>query len=98
MEDYARKPVVPVGRINGATESELVEDFSSSDDDDDLRTEYEQEFVEKEMKRYAQCMSQAESVRYSHLFFCFSKYFLLNSHLIFFTNVFFEIYIFMGLQ
>lgn len=67
MEDYSKNPVVPVGRVNGAVETDLFDDFSSSDDEEDvIGTEYEREFVEKEMQRYAECMSQAESVRHSN--------------------------------
>lgn len=75
LEDYSKKPVVPVGRINGALKSDCFEDddFSSTDDDqDDLNTDYEQDFVEKEMKRYAHCMSEAGSVRYCNISLLFT--------------------------
>lgn len=75
LEDYSKRPVVPVGRINGAMKSDYFEDedFSSTDDEqEDLITEYEQDFVEKEMKRYAHCMSEAGSVRYCNILLLFT--------------------------
>lgn len=69
LEDYSRRPVVPVGKVNGVMGNDIFEDFSSTDDEQEDHREYEKDFVEEEMKRYAQCMRQAESVRCSKLFF-----------------------------
>lgn len=63
LEIYAKKPVVSVGQVNGAMGDNIEEDFSSTDDDED-QADYEQEYVEEEMQRYAQCMRQAETVSY----------------------------------
>ncbi|XP_030761090.1 probable ATP-dependent RNA helicase spindle-E [Sitophilus oryzae] len=49
-----KRPVYPVGRVNGVVGAPLgVDDFDSSDSDDEHNTkEYEQEFVREEMSRY----------------------------------------------
>lgn len=64
LEDYSKKPIVPIGKVNGVMDTEINEEFSSTDDEQEDIREYERDFVEEEMKRYAQCSSQSESVRF----------------------------------
>lgn len=66
IQDYLKKPVVPVGKVNGRylPEDDINENMSSTDDEADDQLEYEKHFVEEEMKRYAEGMTQAESVSF----------------------------------
>lgn len=68
LADYAKKPVVPVGQVNGSycPQNDVNEEFSSTDDEQEDYMNYEKDFVEEEMKRYAHCMTQADSVRFSY--------------------------------
>lgn len=62
MSEYAKKRVVPVGRVNGAIISEEYELTSSSEEEFIDDQEYEKEFVQEEMKQYAQCRGQVSLV------------------------------------
>lgn len=61
MQDLQKKPTVPTGKVNGAIYTKYDEVFSSTDESDD-EIDYERDFVEAEMKKYATCMSRAQSV------------------------------------
>lgn len=88
LEDYSKKPIIPIGKVNGATESEYYDyEFSSSDDeyDNGLQTQYEENFVAQEMRKYAH---HSEAVRY-FTFYGFEKVF---------TVVYFFIAVYIGLS
>ncbi|KAG5889433.1 hypothetical protein JTB14_032766 [Gonioctena quinquepunctata] len=64
LADYAKKPIVPTGQVNGVMGVD-EEEFSSTDEDDDVQLEnYEQDYVKKEMNRYAEYSTDCDSKNY----------------------------------
>lgn len=62
LADYSKKPIVPTAVVNGAMGIVEDEDYSSTDESDDEDFEqYEQEFVNEEMKKYARFNTEAKS-------------------------------------
>lgn len=55
MQIYDKKSTVPTGAVNGVMCINSDEEYSTSESEDDgNNTQYEQDFVKKEMGKYAQ--------------------------------------------
>ncbi|CAH1162791.1 unnamed protein product [Phaedon cochleariae] len=53
LADLAKKPIVPTGLVNGLLAPDMNDEFSSTDEEEYEYENYEQDYVRKEMKKYA---------------------------------------------